>query len=726
MTITLNPLIESRRDPMPQMTPPSPAPGAQTLRLDIRDDDICVLTFDRPGSSANIFDLPTLDELAAELDFIARQPKLKGLIFASAKPTIFIAGADLNMMQSDPPPAEVRVIIERGQSVMSRIAALPIPTVAAINGVAVGGGFELCLACDYRVAARSPHTRIGLPETKIGLLPGWGGSTRLPRLIGLPRALDIILGGKTVPAAHALKLGMVDEVAPVEHLLTAATRKIHAGKRPQPWLWPTNNAVSAALIARIARRGVWRKTRGNYPALNQSLAVLTRGITRSIEQSLALERDGFLQLAQSPASRNLLRLFFQQERARKRSLPVASLETEHKPIMHTAVIGAGVMGAGIAQWLSSRRRTVVLRDVNVEALQKGMTAIHRRYRDGLKRHLFSPLEMRDGMDRIHPAPAEVPLHHAEIVIEAAVEDLALKKKIFQNLEGLVAADTILATNTSALPISEIAAVMQYPERIVGLHFFNPVHRMQLVEVIATARTAPDVLQRTLRFAQQIGKLPVIVRDSPGFVVNRILMPYLIEAGNLFEAGARIIDLDTVMLDFGMPMGPLRLLDEVGLDVALHVAETLAPVLPAGMRLPECLRQMTMQGLLGRKNGRGFYLYEKSRERPNPRVQGLVLGGKARALPREELCERLVFLMANEAARCLQENVVTDPADVDFAMVMGTGYAPFRGGPLRHLDATGPARVVGGMEFLAAQGFAHFAPCTLLADIAAAGKTIYPS
>jgi 3-hydroxyacyl-CoA dehydrogenase/enoyl-CoA hydratase/3-hydroxybutyryl-CoA epimerase len=320
----------------------------------------------------------------------------------------------------------------------------------------------------------------------------------------------------------------------------------------------------------------------------------------------------------------------------------------------------------------------------------------------------------------------VPLHRADIVIEAAVENLELKKKIFQQLDELVSPDTVLATNTSALPISEMAASTRHPERVVGLHFFNPVHRMQLVEVIAARQTAPEVIQRALKFAQQIGKLPVVVKDSPGFLVNRILMPYLIEAGNLFEAGATVKDLDEVMLDFGMPMGPMRLLDEVGLDVSLHVATTLAAHFGERMKVPSCLNKMIGAGLLGRKNGSGFYLHAKSKEaKPNPQVSAYVQNQKASEVTREELQERMVFLMVNEAARCLEEQIVTDPADVDFAMIMGTGFAPFRGGPLRYADTVGATRLVGAMNHLVASGTAHFEPCKLLARMGDTGERFYP-
>jgi 3-hydroxyacyl-CoA dehydrogenase/enoyl-CoA hydratase/3-hydroxybutyryl-CoA epimerase len=704
----------------------SQAAAERMIHFTVRDDGICVLTFDRPGSSANIFDIHTLDELAGQLDFIERQTKLKGVIFISAKRSIFIAGLDLNLLRENTSPGEVRALIERGQAVMNRVAALPIPTVAAIHGAAVGGGCEISLACDYRIASPDRATKIGLPETKIGLLPAWGGSTRLPRLIGLPKALEIILDGKTLPAKQALKLGVVDELSPAECLTAAAARKISEGKPFRPDHWPTNNALAASVIRSRVRKQLLRKTRGNYPAVLKALDVVTRGSSRSIGASLALEHDGMLELAQTDACRNLIRVFFMQERAKKRTLPVEVSQAGARPVARAAVIGAGVMGAGIAQWISARQLPVILRDINTEQVAKGMARVAKLYHDGVKHHIFTPHEARAGLDRVHSAPAEVPLRQTDIVIEAAVENLESKKKIFQRLDELVSEKTIFATNTSALPISEMAAGTRHPERVVGLHFFNPVHRMQLVEVIAARQTAPEILQRALLFAQQIGKLPVVVKDSPGFLVNRILMPYLIEAGNLFETGAKIEDLDEVMLDFGMPMGPMRLLDEVGLDVSLHVAETLAAHFGDRMKIPDCLRKMTAAGLLGLKSGRGFYLHEKSKgEKPNPQISTYVQSGRARALLRQELQERMVFLMANEAARCLEEQIVIDPADVDFAMIMGTGFAPFRGGLLRYADTVGAVRLVGAMSHLVASGTAHFAPCDLLAEMAVNGKKFYP-
>ncbi|HTV39510.1 MAG TPA: 3-hydroxyacyl-CoA dehydrogenase NAD-binding domain-containing protein [Candidatus Sulfotelmatobacter sp.] len=691
-----------------------------TIHRTIRDDGICLLTLDRAGSSANIFDRATLDELREELDFIEpRAGTLKGVIFTSAKRSIFIAGLDLKTIGEKASAAEIREIIELGQAQFNRISMLRIPTVAAIHGAAVGGGFEIALACDWRIASPDRATKIGLPETKIGLLPAWGGLTRLPRLIGLPKALDVILEGKTPAARGALRLGMIDDIVPAENLVAFAVKKIQKGKPERTGHWVVNNPVAAKLIAKKLRPELLRKTRGHYPAVVKAMEVAVRGVSESVSGSLELERDAILELAQGDACRNLIRIFFLQERAKK--LPAAA---DSKPVSHAAVIGAGVMGAGIAQWLSSRGLPVLLRDVNAEQVARGMSSIAKIYNDGVKRHVLNRQEARDGIDRVFPAPNEAPLRQVDLVIEAAVENLELKKTIFQRLDALAGDETILATNTSALPISDLAGGTRTPERILGLHFFNPVHRMQLVEVVNAQQTAPEVLGRAVKFVRQIGKLPVVVKDSPGFLVNRILMPYLIEAGNLFENGARIEDIDDAMLDFGMPMGPLRLIDEVGVDVSLHVARTLTAHFGNRMKIPALLTRMMDAKMLGRKSGTGFYAHEKKDARPNPGVMPFVLGQSAAGFSKDELRERMAFLMVNESARCLEEQIVAAPEDVDFAMITGTGFAPFRGGPLRYADSLGAETLVGAMNNLVDRGAEYFAPCDLLKQMAGTNKKFY--
>lgn len=702
------------------------------IHTETQADGVCVLTFDRPDSSANIFDLATLAELDAEITRLAQPGAgVTGLILTSAKPSIFVAGADLRVVQTMN-AAQLTDFIALGQNVFGKIAALPYPTVAAVHGAAVGGGFEVCLACDWRVASPDPSTKLGLPETKIGLIPAWGGCTRLPRLLSVPKALDIILGGKTPSARAALKLGLVDELAPREHLISAARAWLKRGKHPHTFVHSaTVNAVVDTIIAPQARHSVAARTHGHYPSVEKALDVVLKGSAASDEAvSLKLEREGIAELITLDSTKNLLRLFFLQERAKKVSAPNAPASSgkngsSPRTLPRSAVIGAGVMGAGIAQWISARGGRVILRDVDAARVAAGMKTVAGLYAAGIKRHTFSKHDARAGQERISPAAAEVPLCQVDVVIEAAVEKMDVKKTIFRRLDELVSEDTILATNTSALSITELAAATKHPHRVVGLHFFNPVHKMQLVEVIVGRDTSPEVAQRALRFAQGLGKLPVLVKDSPGFVVNRILIPYMIEAGVLFWQGADIKDVDDAMLDFGMPMGPLRLIDEVGADIALDVATTLAAAFSDRLRVPDVLPAMIQAGLLGRKAGKGFYRHGKSGDaKPNKTAEALRPAYPAAALAREELEKRMVLLMVNEAARCLEEGLVEAPSDIDFAMVMGTGFAPFHGGPLRYADSIGAAPIVAELNHFAVSAGPHYTPCERLRAMAKTNGRFY--
>ncbi|MEN9573967.1 MAG: hypothetical protein RL514_1822 [Verrucomicrobiota bacterium] len=721
------------------MNAPQPAPAPRefkNLRRETTADAIAVLTFDRPDSAANIFDRATLEELNAHLDAIERDSTLRGVVLVSAKPGIFIAGADLHSLSTAPMNA-LREMVEFGQRVFSRLAALPLPTTAAIHGACLGGGFEVCLACDFRFATPDKATKLGLPEVQLGILPAWGGSTRLPRLIGLPKALDLILAGKTVVAKQALKLGLVDDLVPHESLLAVALAKVaKAGRKPRRStslaLKLTNNALAANLISMWTQPKLFKKTRGHYPAVLKALEVVTLGVARSEERALKLEADAICQLAQTEVAKNLIRVFFLQERAKKLSVEPGRPRPGHAaadvgvraPVTHATVIGAGVMGAGIAQWLAARGVSVMLRDINTDAVGRGMGTIAKLFADGTKRRTFTPVEARSAMDRIAPVVDLPSLRRADVIIEAAVEKMDLKKDIFRKLEQLAGPDTILATNTSALSVTELADSLCAAERVVGIHFFNPVHRMQLVEVIHTPRTDPEVTRRALKFVQAMGKLPVLVKDSPGFVVNRVLMPYLVEAARLFEAGAEVAELDEAMLEFGMPMGPLRLVDEVGTDVSLHVAETLASHYHRRMAVPEVLGKLVKGGHLGRKSGEGFYRHQGKEAAVGEAAERFVKDDSAANLDRTDLALRMVLLMVNEAARCVEEGIVSGPEDVDFAMIMGAGFAPFRGGPLRHADTLGLANVVRAMNELVDEGETRFDPCGLLKELAAQRKGFY--
>ena len=714
----------------------------KNIQREVRNDGICVVTFDRANSPANLFDTLTFEELNAHLDFLedaVKDGSVQGVIFRSAKGKIFIAGADLHGFTSGAMTDErLGGIIDGGHRTFARLHRLTVPTVAAIQGVCVGGGTELTLVCDWRVACNDSATKIGLPEVQIGILPAWGGSVRLPRLIGLPKALEIILTGKQLAGVPAKKCGLVDDLAYPEGMLATAERLIRHGKRPAARTILANLSPARGVVAAFARRNTLAKTRGNYPSALRAIEVAVDALGTSVDAGLRMEREAFIELAKTDAARNLISIFFLQERAKKLRLPADMAEVgKPTPVAKVAVVGAGLMGAGIAQWSAARGLRVLLKDISAAALSKGIQSIGKIFADAAKRRVFTKADAQAGFDRITPVTADVPMRDVDLVIEAAVERLDLKKKIFAGLEAQVPAGTVLATNTSALSIDGIADGLKAPENVVGIHFFNPVHRMQLVELVRGARTGAGALNTALGYVKGIGKLPVIVKDSPGFLVNRILLPYMGEALRLyFEEGYPAAQIDTLMLDFGMPMGPLRLLDEVGADVGSHVARDLTERLPGSMPKDggagQAVATMLEKGWLGRKAGKGIYVYAEGKKKDavlpplNPDVARLcqphVDGPANDALLRD----RMVLVMVNEAARVLEEGVVEAPEDVDFGMIMGTGWAPFRGGPLRYADARGLPEIVRRLDELTARSGEHFRPAKRLRDLAAQGKTFYAS
>jgi 3-hydroxyacyl-CoA dehydrogenase / enoyl-CoA hydratase / 3-hydroxybutyryl-CoA epimerase len=687
----------------------------RSVQLRFEEDEVAVVQFDRPGSSANVLDSNTLHALADLLGELERR-SLRGVIFESAKRSVFIAGADLKELAGTQRRAE---LVDLGQQTFAKIAALKCVTVAAIHGACAGGGLELSLACDYRVASHDRSTRIGLPEVNLGLIPAWGGSTRLPRIVGLSRALKVILRGDLMAASKAKRLGVIDSLAPQERLFELARQFVAEGKprwrnaRHFAWIpaWRT--------VAALARRSVLKKTRGHYPAALSAIDVAAKSVLRSVPKSLAAEKEAILRLADTEVSKNLIRVFFLQDRAKHLPAPQAA------PVRKAAVIGAGVMGSGIAQWFAARGVDVLLRDVETGQLARGLQRAEKLFSEARRRGLLSAAEARAGLDRIVPAEVPVDMKSIDLVVEAAVEKMDLKKQVFADLEGRTRPETLLATNTSALSVTEISRALRHPERVVGLHFFNPVHRMKLVEVVRAEQTSETTTDTAVAFVQRIGKFPVVVRDRPGFLVNRILLPYLLEAVRLFERGAEVAALDECMLQFGMPMGPLRLLDEVGLDVASDVAQTLCTAFPERMRMPEIFPLLLAAKIRGRKGGEGFYTYHKGHHAgANPAVLGLRTEGDKAGLTQDELQKRMVLLMINEAAMCLEERIVEDPKDVDFAMIMGTGFAPFRGGPLRYADSVGIAKITNDLQRLNEAGERQFAPCARLIEMSKPDKTFH--
>ena len=688
---------------------------ASMIRREIGNDQICVLTFDRAESGANIFDDATLDELNEHLDFIENDAALRGLIIASAKKSIFIAGADLKTLLQQAQSGEMRAFIAKGQKIFNRLADLKIPTVAAIHGASAGGGYEVTLACDYRIATDDPTTRIGLPETTLGLIPAWGGCTRLPRLIGAQRAAEVILKGKLYSAQEASKLGLIDEIAPRDQLIDRAREKLRAGKREVEGRAP---ASSASQELRAPRRY------GN-PAPERAWQIINETLSISPDESLRTELDAIVDLGKMESTQNLIRNFFLAEKYKK------GPSTPSKRVVHAAVIGAGVMGSGIAQWLSSCGVTVILRDIAREQIDRGLANIEKIYADAVKRGLMTEQKAKEGRARIVASTAPMELRDVQFVIEAASEKMNIKKEVFSELAMEAGPTTVIATNTSALPVNVLAEVTVSPEHVVGLHFFNPVSRMKLVEVVMAKETSEETRARSLAFVRQIGKLPVIVHDSPGFLVNRVLFPYLLDAAELFERGLDADKIDSALEQWGMPMGPLRLIDEIGVDIAVDIGNTLEKAYGRRDDVSAVLLWLRDGQMLGRKTGAGFYKYEGKAQTRNDSLSqwrralhGEPEGAEGPNIPPdwhrdprlrlndEELARRLIFLMVNEAARCVEEKVVESAEDADYGMILGTGFAPFRGGPLRYAEHYGLNKVVEELERLA-QSEEKFLPCEIL-------------
>src|SRR5438067_888043 len=701
------------------------------------DHGICVLTFDRPESGANIFDATTLSDLGQQLDFIEEEDSLEGVVILSAKKSIFIAGADLKTLLHQAQTGEMGAFIAEGQRIFNRLAALKISTCAAIHGACAGGGYEIALACDWRVASDDPATRIGLPETTLGLIPAWGGCTRLPRLIGAEKAAEVIVKGKLYSAQEAKQLGLVDEIVSHEKLLEAARKKLRDSKRPAPSPLPQGEADGAA-----AGEG---KTSAPRASANLASArareVITKGLKGTVEDSLRLEHDTIVELGETDTTQNLIRNFFLAEKYKR-----GSSKTAAEKITHAAVIGAVVMGSGIAQWLSSRGVSVILRDVGTEELTRGLAKIEKTYADAVKRGIMTEEKAKEGRARIVASSAPIEMRDVQIVIEAASEKLEIKRQIFRDLAQKAPHAAMLATNTSALPISDLAGETKTPERVIGMHFFNPVSRMKLVEVVSGTENSDATIARALSFVRQIAKLPVIVRDSPGFLVNRVLFPYLLEAVELFENGVNAQEIDEALLEWGMRMGPLRLIDEIGVDITVDIANTLEKVYGKRDRAPKILREMQSAKMLGRKSGGGFYKYEGKSQTPNAEIEkwrgansvipSEVEGSRDESLKvtrrdpstalrpgRDDVANRLMFLLVKESAHCLEERVIASPEDADYGMILGAGFPAWRGGPLRFAESFGIKKLVEEMEKLARTN-EKYVPCTLLREHAQNGTKFY--
>lgn len=699
------------------------------------DDGILRVTIDRKDRPVNALSRSIMEELRELVQSVRNDSAIRGVVFQSAKPGVFIAGADITEFEDLTDKTAAEEVSTFGQSVFQELEDLKVPTVALISGACLGGGLEFALACRYRVASTHEKTKIGLPEVQLGLLPGWGGTVRLPRQIGLINALPLVLSGRQLGGYQARSKGIVHEVVPPEalknvgekilkthHEFGSASKLFRKSKKPawQKFLEGTSAAQKFAL--KKARQQVMSKTHGHYPAPLLIIETFQKGLGADDKRKFKIEAEGILELAANPVTRECIRLFFLSEEAKK---PPEELKAEFdsKELKQAAVIGAGAMGAGIALLLARKGVATRLKDIKPDFVANGVKTVRKLLAKDTKRKKLTKRQAEEVFDRLSPTTDYRGLKNVDVVVEAVVEVPDIKRQVFAELADATNSETVLATNTSSLLVSDVAKDVPHPERVVGLHFFNPPHQMPLVEIIRTEQTSDEALAKAFAVVQRLGKTPVVVGDCAGFLVNRLLGPYMNEAGFLLAEVSDPMEIDKAAVDFGMPMGPLALSDLVGLDVAAHVAENLheaygermkpAPIWGALKQLREKLGSQPKLLAEGGKAVQESVLRSIAELRKSS-------GSRSSAqVSREAIAQRLVFPVINEAAICLAERVARRPEDIDLAMVFGTGFAPFRGGPLQYAQSVGIQKVVDGLSELA-KSHPHLAPSEALIDCARRG------
>lgn len=716
--------------------------SAKAVTLSVSDTGLATITIDVPNSKLNTLGSQSMGELNEIIDSLANNSQIKGLVIQSGKADNFIAGADvleIRQLQKGT-QLEVYKASQLGKFVFSKIDTLPFNVVAAINGICLGGGTELVLACDYRVA--SSAAKIGLPEVKLGFIPGWGGCVRLPGLVGAQKAIELITTGRVLDGQKAWKIRLVDEVTAPEMVVSRAG-EIALGALPQKAtssfqenamsMLLEQNPLGQHLLRTQVTKMIQRETKGKYPAPKEALDVILKSLKLPNDQALELESQAFSRLAVTDVSKNLVGIFFAQNESKKFPPDV----TEKPKVTTVGVLGAGVMGAGIAQALVKAGYKVIVKDVKQEFLDKGKATIEGLFSKLVQRRKLSQAEADKLVSAVVFTTSYDELAECDLVIEAVIEDLKVKQDALAECDRVIQKPYVFASNTSSLSIDKIAEATSDPAKVVGLHFFNPVHKMPLVEVVRGAKTSSMALATAMTVALKIDKTTVITKDAPGFVVNRILAPYLREAVILVEEGVPINDIDKAMKDFGMPMGPLALLDEIGLDVSAKVIHVMHEALGGRMAEPSLLTNIQALKLLGKKGGRGIYLYDekgkiqrikngkKTENVVNPDVQAAVKHSPSKRTA-GDIQDRLVLLMLNEAVRCIEEGIVEDPAQLDLAMIFGTGYPPFQGGILRYADASGIQTMFERMEMLYRVAGPRYAPCQLMRGLSAQRRTFYRS
>ena len=673
------------------MTEGTPVPpGGRHWRLETDSQSVGWLCFDRQDSRTNTLSAETLAELHAQLEDLAGR-QLQGLVVYSGKESGFIAGADINEFPTLASEERAFALTRQGQLILDRLERLPYPTVAVLNGFALGGGLELALACTFRIATQGTEPVFGLPEVQLGVHPGFGGTVRLPQLVGARKALDLMLTGRSVRPGEALAAGLVDGLVAKDAWRDAAVRQLSRGQ-PRPRAPLLDRILAFAplrpMLARTVRQKTIRKAPlAHYPAPHAIIDLWEAHGASPDAASYEAEARSFGRLVMTPASRNLVHVFFLQERLKK-------LATPRTPLTRVHVIGAGVMGGDIAAWCALRGLDVTLQDRELRLIEPALARAGKLF----ARKLRKPEAIAAAVARLRADPDGAGVATADLVIEAVFEDLKVKREVYERLERNLRPGVVLATNTSSIPLEDLSDCLREPGRLIGMHFFNPVAKLPLVEIIAARTSTEDALATGTAFARQLGKLPVPCRSHPGFLVNRILAPYMGEAMEMVREGVPLVEIDQAATEFGMPMGPVELADSVGLDVALHVARILAPGL--GRTPASELEELVRQRHLGLKTGQGFYTYRDGK----PVRPELEWGSASPAVQ-----DRLVYALLNEAAACLDQGIVADADLVDAGVIFGTGFAPFRGGPLHYARQLGIDQVEARLLELAERYGPRFLP-----------------
>jgi 3-hydroxyacyl-CoA dehydrogenase / enoyl-CoA hydratase / 3-hydroxybutyryl-CoA epimerase len=685
---------------------------------------VATLTFDLPGEKVNKFTPEVMTDLNDILQKLLKEP-CKCLLIRSAKEGVFIAGADIKDIQSikDKHTSDEKLL--RGQNVFNTLANCPFPTVAIINGACMGGGMELALACKERWASDHAKTRMGLPEVKLGLLPGWGGTQRLPKLVGLRAALDMILTGKTIDARKAIKMGLVDIAfgaefiddtvqKNTERLLKSNSQQKKPSKLSALDRFFDHSALGHKIVFHQARKSLQAKGGKDYPALNSILNLLEKSLNGPLQEGLRLEREYFSELITGSVAPNLIQVFFNSESIKKYS----GDRSDKLKFNKAGVLGAGIMGGGIAWLFSSKGHAVRMKDLNLDALAKGHQSASNINKELIKRRKLTSSEASNLSTRIEGSINYQGFQKCNIIVEAVVEKMEIKKAVLKEAETHLDSTALLCSNTSALSITEMGKDLKHPERFIGLHFFNPVNRMPLIEIIPGEKTSAQTIAHAFQLALDLGKSPIIVKNCAGFLVNRILLAYMNEAARCLEDGAKIEQVDRIITNYGMPMGPFHLTDEVGIDVGYHVAKTLEQAYGQRMEVSSILTMVHQDmKLLGKKGNVGFYQWQGKEKHINASLQTTISQRSRRPeLDDQAILDRCIMTMVKESSLCWEEKIAESAGHIDMAMILGTGFPPFRGGPLCYADQLGAKDCVQKLRRLSEQWGDRFTPNQALLDL----------